>query len=207
MSEQQPRGDEPRAEQPPTGWSPPPQPSSPPPHDGPGGGGATGGAPSAGSRAGGAPQGDPYASAPYGSGASGGGYSGYGGGRETSRPAGSDDLRPADQRMWATLTHVAGIVVPVLAPLVAFLVLKDRGLFVRDQTKEALNAHISLALYFVGLYIAFSILTLITVGLFSPLLALPPLLWFPLVLFGVLAAVASNRGERYRYPLVLRLVR
>ncbi|GAA2037234.1 DUF4870 domain-containing protein [Pseudokineococcus marinus] len=206
MSDQQPRGDEPRAEQPPTGWSPPPQPPSSP--AGPEGTGTGSGGASTGPRGGGAPQGDPFAGGPYGGGdqRTAGTYgSGYG--QQAPRPAGTDDLRPADQRMWATLTHVAGIVVPVLGPLVAFLVLKDRGLFVRDQTKEALNAHISLALYFVGLYIAFGILSLITLGLFSPLLALPPLLWFPLVLFGILAAVAANRGERYRYPLVVRFVR
>lgn len=119
----------------------------------------------------------------------------------------SDDLSPADQRLWATLTHIGGIAVPVVAPLVVFLVLKDRGLFVRDQAREALNAHLSLALYFVALYVGLGIFSVVTLGLGAPLLALPPLLWIPLVVFGVLAAVRANRGERYRYPLTLRLVR
>jgi len=144
---------------------------------------------------------------PHGEQYSGSAYTGGRPGQQPPRPAGSDDLSPADQRLWATLTHVGGIVAPVLAPLVVFLVLKDRGLFVRDQAREALNAHISLALYFVGLSLALGVFSLVTLGLAAPLLGLPPLLWFPLVLFGIIAAVSANRGERYRYPLTLRLVR
>ena len=140
--------------------------------------------------------GGPRAGAPY-----------SGGPADRGAPGTAADLSPADQRLWATLTHLGGIVAPVLAPLVVFLVLKDRGLFVRDQTREALNAHISLTLYFVGLYIALGIFSVVTLGLAAPLLALPPLLWFLLVLFGILAAVKANQGERYRYPLTLRLVR
>ena len=116
------------------------------------------------------------------------------------RPAGGDDLSPADQRLWATLTHLAGIFVYVLAPLVAFLVLRDRGLFVQDQTREALNFHITMVIA----WAVVGFLTLISFGLLSFLALLLPVY---IAVLAIVAAVRANRGERYRYPLTLRLVR
>ena len=71
-------------------------------------------------------------------------------------------MSPADEKMWATLTHVGGIVFHWLAPLIAYLVLKDRGPFVRWHTRQALNFQLTLLLA----YIAGGVLSLVFIGLF-----------------------------------------
>ena len=48
-------------------------------------------------------------------------------------------LSDSDQRLWATLAHIGPIILWVIAPLVIWLVYKDRGRYVEDQSKEALN--------------------------------------------------------------------
>lgn len=107
-------------------------------------------------------------------------------------------LSPADEKTWAILTHVGGILFHWLVPLIAYLVLKDRGPFVRWHTRQALNFQLTLLIaYIVGV-----VLTLLFVGLIVLLAA------FVLnIVFGILAAMAANRGEFYRYPLAIEFVK
>ena len=48
-------------------------------------------------------------------------------------PGPQQPMSPADEKLWATLTHVGSIFLSILAPLIAYLVLKDRGPFVRGR--------------------------------------------------------------------------
>lgn len=117
-------------------------------------------------------------------------------------------LNPSDERMWATLGHAAGPVATIIsvgtlgwaAPLIIFLVFKDRSRFVRDQSAEALNFQITL----IVAYVAIGLLTLITFGLLSILFLVPVIL---VIVFGIMGAIATNRGESYRYPINIRLVK
>src|SRR5690554_102229 len=45
-------------------------------------------------------------------------------------PAGSAD-EPSDEKLWATLVHIGGIFFGPIPALIGYLVLKDRGPFVR----------------------------------------------------------------------------
>jgi len=112
--------------------------------------------------------------------------------------AAPSQLSPADEKLWATLTHVGGILFHWLAPLIAYLVLKDRGPFVRWHTRQALNFQLTIL---IG-YIAGAVLSLLIVGFFV-LLAAAVLN----IVFGILAAMAANRGEYYRYPIAIEFVR
>lgn len=122
-------------------------------------------------------------------------------------------LTPADETTWATVGHLswlAGSLVglPVLGPLVLFLVLRDRGPFVRHHTAEALNLQLSLLLYALGVAIVGGIVTLVTFGFFAPVWAvLGGVLVVAGVVLTVLAAIASARGEWYRIPASIRFVR
>ena len=107
-------------------------------------------------------------------------------------------LSDSDQRMWSVFAHIGGVFVSFLVPLVILLVFKGRGAFVENQAKEALNFQITLAIaYVVGL-----ITFIIVIGLF-----IVPAALICSIVFGIMAAIASNRGELYRYPLTLRLVK
>lgn len=107
-------------------------------------------------------------------------------------------LRPEDQRLWSTLTHVSGILFNFIGPLIAYLVLRDRGPFVREHTRVALNFHITMAIaYAVGV-----ITSWLGIGVLIGLAV-----WVVSVVFGIIAAVKANGGEFYRYPLSIEFIK
>jgi uncharacterized Tic20 family protein len=109
-------------------------------------------------------------------------------------------LRPDEEKTWSLLAHLGGIIFSFIAPLVIWLVFKGRGPFLDDQAKEALNFQITVTIA----YIASGILAGVTFGV---LFFLPFVVGVVALVFSILAAVAVNKGEWYRYPLTLRLVK
>jgi uncharacterized protein len=107
-------------------------------------------------------------------------------------------LSPSDEKLWSTLTHIGGIFFGFLVPLITYLVFKDRGAFVRHHTAQALNFQITLAI--AGVVVA--ILSFLIIGFF-----LIPVLAIVAILFPILAAVASNKGDWYRYPVAIPMVK
>ncbi|AOX66991.1 MULTISPECIES: DUF4870 domain-containing protein [unclassified Curtobacterium] len=107
-------------------------------------------------------------------------------------------MSPEDQRLWATLTHIGGIFFNFVAPLVAYLVLRDRGGFIREHTRVALNFHITMAIA----YVAAGLLTIVLIGA-----VLLPVIGILTIIFGIMAAVAANRGQFYRYPLSIEFIK
>lgn len=106
-------------------------------------------------------------------------------------------MSPADEKMWATLVHVGGIFSNILVPLIGYLILKDRGPFVRAHTAAALNFHLTMLLA----AIAGAILTLVIVGIFV-LIAVGILA----IVLPIIAAIKASNGEWYSYPLSIRFV-
>jgi uncharacterized Tic20 family protein len=102
-----------------------------------------------------------------------------------------------DQRMWATLVHLSGLVVSIVGPLVIYLLMKERGRFIRTQAVEALNFQITVL-----------IAAAISIALIPVLigLLLLPIVGVAAFVLMILAAIAANRGEEYRDPLTLRLI-
>ena len=126
---------------------------------------------------------------------------------------GPSPLTPSDETTWSTVTHLSWLAgtfvgVPLLGPLVLFLVLRERGPFVRHHTAEALNLHLSLLVYGVAVAVLGGLPTVITFGIVASVWALAGVV---LVLGGavlsVLAGIAASRGQWYRYPLTIRFVR
>lgn len=105
-----------------------------------------------------------------------------------------------DDRTMAMLTHLSGIVLGFIVPLIMWLVNKDnadKGYLV-DQSKEALNFQITLMFgYIIGV-----ILSVILIGVL-----LNMALWVLGLVFSIIAALAANKGETYRYPFAIRLVK
>lgn len=108
-----------------------------------------------------------------------------------------------EERQWAMFAHLAtlsGLIIPLgslLGPLIVWLIKKDTMPFVNDQGKEALNFNITMLIAVV----ISGLLTLILIGFL--LLLVVGLAWLVLT---VMAAMAANRGESYRYPFTLRLI-
>ena len=119
----------------------------------------------------------------------------------TPPPAPSGSASQEDRTM-ALIAHLLGIVTWFIGPLVIWLISKDNSSksFVIDQSKEALNFQITLAIAYV---IAF-ILTVISLGL---LFFVPTLVWVANLVFCIIGGVKANNGEAYRYPFALRLIK
>lgn len=103
-----------------------------------------------------------------------------------------------DDRNLAMLAHLLGIVSSFVGALIIWLIKKDQSAFIDEQGKEALNFQITIVLGFV---IA-GALTFILIGAL-----LIPLLWIANLVFCILAALATSKGEHYKYPFAIRLLK
>ena len=111
-------------------------------------------------------------------------------------------MTPADERLWSTLTHIGALVLSGggagwLVALIAYLVLKDRGPFVRSHTATELNFQLTLLIA----YVAGLILLIVAIG-FIVIIAARVVS----IVFGIIAAVKANKGEYYQYPIAIKFV-
>lgn len=97
----------------------------------------------------------------------------------------------------ATITHLGGILFSFIPSLIVWLLKKDDSEYIAAQAREALNFQITLLL---AQFVAY-VLIFILVGFL--LLAL---IWIFNIVFCIIAAISSSKGEYYRYPLTLRLI-
>lgn len=135
---------------------------------------------------------------------------------QTPAPGPPPPLRPEEERTFATLTHLSGLLWVVGVPgivgvLLVWLLKRDQSAFVDFHGKEALNFQISLILYgaaLAGLAVIGFVLMVVLVGflLFIPAVLASVGLVILQVVTAVLGAVEANRGGYYRYPLTIRLV-
>ena len=91
-----------------------------------------------------------------------------------------------------------------VGPLVIWLIQREGDPYVADHAREALNFNITVDLIVVvGLFLG-----LITFGLgfllVGPVLLVVGILW---LVFTIQGSLAASRGETYRYPMSIRLVR
>jgi uncharacterized Tic20 family protein len=104
----------------------------------------------------------------------------------------------SDERNFAVLAHVLGILTTFLGALIVWLIKKDNSPFVDDQAKEAMNFQITV---FIGQVVA---------GMLTPVLGLGCVLLAIIVVANfilcITAAVAAGQGQWYRYPMTLRLI-
>lgn len=107
-------------------------------------------------------------------------------------------MASSDDRLMAMLIYVLSIFVPVLGPLVIWLMKKDESAFVDFHGKEYFNFLISYTIYtFVS-----SLLTIILIGFIG--LAIVGLYAF---IFTIIAAIKAYDGQEYQIPLVIRLIK
>jgi uncharacterized Tic20 family protein len=110
-----------------------------------------------------------------------------------------------NERTWGMLAHLsalAGVVVwllgCVLGPLAVYLSRRDSSEFVAEHAREALNFNITVALA----AIVCIALMVVFVGFI-----LGTALFIAWLVLTLIAAIRASEGERYRYPLSLRLVK
>lgn len=102
-----------------------------------------------------------------------------------------------DDKNIATITHLGGILFSFIPALVVWLLKKDDSEFIAAQAREALNFQITLLLaQFIAYVLVFILVGFLLLGL----------IWVFNIIFCIIAAISSSKGEYYRYPLTLRLI-
>jgi len=114
------------------------------------------------------------------------------------QPAAAQPLSPSDEKLYSVLTHVGGIVFNFIVPLITYLVFKDRGPFVREHTRQALNFQLTMT---IG-YVAGAILSVIGIGVLISFAA-----GILSLVFGIIAAIKANNGEMYKYPVAIQFIK
>jgi len=115
----------------------------------------------------------------------------------------------SDERLWAVGCHLSFFCgLPILIPLIILLIKKDDG-FVASHARQALNFHISVAIYLIGLVALLFFLMISLVGALLAFLVFPTFIAVALgaAILSVIAAAVSANGELYHYPLTLQIVR
>jgi uncharacterized protein len=104
----------------------------------------------------------------------------------------------SDERTMSLLAHAGGIFFGFIPALVIYLTKGNESPFVRDQSREALNFQISVAIGYVVSFVLWlilvGILLTIAIGIGATVLA-------------IMAAIASNNGQPYRYPVNIRFLK
>ena len=124
---------------------------------------------------------------------------------DATAPAQSATGSPsAEEKQWALFAHLSalvGFIIPfgsIIGPLIIWQIKRNEMPFVDDQGKEALNFQITMAIA----VLVCIVLMVVLIGFL--------LIWIVGLLdlvFIIIAALAANNGQAYRYPFTLRLVK
>jgi uncharacterized protein len=121
-------------------------------------------------------------------------------------------MAPHDERTWAMWAHLGALLALFLTGFLGWVpplvIMQTRGrdsAFVRGQAVESLNFQLTLIIATVAGVILFVLLIWTVI---IPILIL--IAWLAIgigaLVFMIMASVAGNRGEPYRYPVNFRLV-
>ena len=136
---------------------------------------------------------------------------------------------PATGRGWAAACHLAALIVWVgvplgnlVGPLLIWLLKKDEFPLVDDQGREALNFQLSLTAYGLAVFLLAGLLFVaFLVGgsrgeaefavaggaALAVVLVVGGLLALVSTILTIVAAIRASNGQRFRYPLTMRLLK
>ena len=128
---------------------------------------------------------------------------------DANSPQAAAPLSAAEDKQWATFAHFGNIIVLIPA-LIIYVVFKDRGQLVRQESKEALNWTINVAGALLAIWILEAIFTFIPlVGWVIDFLLLLAT-WAVLivnVILAIMGGVRVTNGGTYRYPANIRWIK
>jgi len=107
-------------------------------------------------------------------------------------------MSESDERLWAAMSHAGTILFGFVPALIIWLVQKEKSSFVETESKEALNFGILVTV----LYIIGWVTSIIFIGFL-----IIPATWIITLIFCIQGAIKANKGENYRYPLNVRLIK
>jgi hypothetical protein len=113
---------------------------------------------------------------------------------------------PGDDHLWAMLSYLLTFVGGILAPIIIYAVKLNESRYVRFHAAQSLNMAITALIYTFGGFLVALVLGLLTHGL-ALFLIIPAFVAYLVahLVYLILAAVASNRGEYYEVPTLIAL--
>jgi uncharacterized Tic20 family protein len=113
-------------------------------------------------------------------------------------PAGQTQGVSQNAKNMAMLCHLLGFFTSFIGPLIIWLLKKDEDSFVDQQGKEALNFQITIV---IASFVA-GLLSFLCIGfLLFPVIGILDLV------FVIMACIKSSKGEAYKYPVSIRLIK
>lgn len=108
-----------------------------------------------------------------------------------------------DDRTWGAIAHAgsfvaAWIALGVLAPVLVLALKGSRSAYVKHHAYESLNFQLNALLWIA----ASAVLAFVLIGI--PMMVAVGIWYLVMV---IIAAMAANRGEWFRYPLIIRFFR
>ncbi|GAB3459565.1 hypothetical protein GCM10027570_43800 [Streptomonospora sediminis] len=104
----------------------------------------------------------------------------------------------SEERTMALIAHLGGLFTTWLLPLILYLVKKDESPFVRNQAAQAFNFQMTM---FIGQVVSW-VLMFVIIGIFTWLAVI-----VVAIIFSIMAAVAANKGEWYKYPMTIPMLK
>ena len=95
------------------------------------------------------------------------------------------------------LAQLLGLFAGIIGPLIIYLIKKDESPFVRHHASEALNFNITLL---IGMMISLPLMLVLIGFLTFFVIAIAGMV------FQIIASIAANNGEWYRFPINIRMV-
>ena len=112
---------------------------------------------------------------------------------------------PREARKWATICHIAALagllgngIGFLVGPLIVWLIKREDHPFIDGQGKEAVNFQLTMI-----------IALILCVPLFFVIIGLPIAIFIGIlmVVLPIIAAIKSNNGVEFRYPLSVRIIK
>jgi uncharacterized Tic20 family protein len=130
-------------------------------------------------------------------------------------------LSPSEEKQWAILDHVVSIFFPFVASLIFYVIYKDRGPFIRAHVVTEWNLQLTQLIFTViGFVLSFGSVFLSFIPMSAGSTGPGPGFGFFFVgyflilgirlaatIFGIIAAVAANKGRFYKYSLAIPFVK
>ena len=118
----------------------------------------------------------------------------------------------SDARTWAMLAHVIGAAAAILsfgtvafvAPLIIWLIYKDRSALVDHHGKQNLNLQITTLVFGVAAVVLGLLLFVVGLAVTLPLYGLYVLY---AIIISLVAGVKASSGEYYRIPLIINFIK
>lgn len=115
-------------------------------------------------------------------------------------------LTASEEQGWGVGLHLGGFVAWLVAPLVIWLVLRERSRLIDQHGKAVVNWNITVGIFMVALFVLAVAALFTEIVLYFVVFGVMFILGLLIIIAGIFGAVAAYRGREFRYPLSIRFI-